>query len=181
MKDVDEARSIATEVIGGLRGPDLSDDPSLPPLRRLEHAISEVSKADREVSPSKRGLQDKARVLKSEVTEENERIDWLVAAEGAELVRRFGTGGAAEKIADALDMDSVESIANMLAVRFLPKFGKDDDAVKLEFDEASAEEGSITALNSRIPSRSLRLFSMCAPMGAESPLTLFPNQLMECF
>ena len=142
MKDVDEARSIATEVIDGLRGPDLSDDPSLPPLRRLEHAISEVSKADREVSPSKRELQDKARVLKSEVTAENERIDCLVAAEGAELVRRFGTDGAAEKIAEALDITSVEPVATMLRLRFPPKFGEDDDAVKLEFDEASAEESS---------------------------------------
>ena len=111
MKDVDEARSIATEVTDGLRGPDLSDDPPLPPLRRLGRAISEVSKADREVSPSKRELQDMARVLKSEVTAENERIDCLVAAEGAELVRRFGTDGAAEKIAEALGITSAEPVA----------------------------------------------------------------------
>ena len=30
----------------------------------------------------------------------------------------------------------------MLRLRFPPKFGEDDDAVKLEFDEASAEESS---------------------------------------
>ena len=142
LKDVDEARSVAENVIDGLRGPDLPDDPSLPPLRRLERAIAEVEKADREVSPSKREMRDKARVLKSEVTEESERIDCLVAAEGAELVRRLGVDGAAEQIASALDMDSIDTIVTMLMVRFPPTFGKEDEAVKLEFDEASAEEGS---------------------------------------
>ena len=142
LKDVDEARSIKENVIEGLRGPDLPDDPSLPPLRRLERAIAEVEKADREVSPSKREMRDKARVLKSEVAEESERIDCLVAAEGAELVRRLGVDGAAEQIASALDMDSIDTIVTMLMVRFPPTFGKEDEAVKLEFDEASAEDGS---------------------------------------
>ena len=114
LRTVEEARSVAGNVIDGLRGPDLPDDPSLPPLRRLERAIEQVEKADREVSPSKREMREKARVLKSEVTEESERIDCLVAAEGAELVRRLGVEGAAEQIASALDVDSLEAIVNML-------------------------------------------------------------------
>ena len=76
------------------------------------------------------------------MAEESERIDCLVAAEGADLVRRLGVDGEAEQIASALDVDSLEATVNLLTVRFPPTFGKDDKAVKLEFDDASAEEGS---------------------------------------
>ena len=72
----------------------------LPPLRRLERAIEEAEKADREVSPSKREMREKARILKSEVTEQSERIDCLVAAEGAGLVRRLGVDGGFKRLAE---------------------------------------------------------------------------------
>jgi len=65
LRTVEEARSVAGNVIDGLRGPDLPDDPSLPPLRRLERAVEQVEKADRVVSPSKRELRENARSLKS--------------------------------------------------------------------------------------------------------------------
>ena len=142
LRTVEEARSVVENVIDGLRGPDLPDDPSPPPLRCLERAIEQAEKADREVSPSKREMSDKARGLQSEVAEESERIVRLVAAEGADLVRRLGVDKAAEQIASALNVESLEAMVNFLTVRFPPTFGKDDEAVKLEFDEASAEGSS---------------------------------------
>ena len=144
VESVASARAVGTDVMDELRGPELPDDPTLPPLRRLERAIENAAKSDREVSPSKKELRDKAKSLESEVAEESKRIERLVASDGAQLVRLHGIDGAAERIASSAGVDSLEAIVNLLSVKFPPAFGKvDEAAVELDFDEASGgEDGS---------------------------------------
>ena len=149
------ARVAGSEVMDELRGAELPDDPSLPPLRRLEHALASAEKSDREVSPSKKELRDKARSLESEVAEEGKRIESLIASHGAKLVRLHGVDGAAERISDLAGVDSLEAIVNLLSVRFPPAFAEVDEAEveladskigesesgpELKFDDASGGE-----------------------------------------